>query len=49
MKAKAASAGVAELMRSLKATKKGPYDKGKIKQGRAGSSVLGGQNSNPSQ
>ena len=47
-KARAASAGVAKLMRSLKATRKGPYDKGKIKQVRAGSSVLGGQNSIPS-
>ena len=40
-KARAASSGVADLMKSLKPRKKGPIDKGnKVK---AGSSVLGGQ------
>ena len=43
-KSRAAAAGVAELMKSLK-TRKGPIDKGK-KQGKAGTVALGSQVSN---
>ena len=47
-KAQAASAGVAELMKSLKGVKKGPIDKGKNKI-KVGSTTLGGQTSNNAQ
>ena len=47
-KVRAASAGVAELMKSLKPKKKGPIDKGKIKQLKTGFSVSGGQPSSSS-
>ena len=43
-KSRAAAAGVAELMRTLKPKKKGPIDKGKIKQSKVGYATLGGQN-----
>ena len=41
-KARAASHGVADLMKTLKPKKKGPIDKGKVK---AGSTALRGQTS----
>ena len=44
-KTMAASAGVAELMNSLKARKKGPIDKGKNKNPKAGATAFGGQSS----
>ena len=44
-KTRAASAGVAELMNSLKAKKKGPIDKGKNKNPKAGATAFGGQSS----
>ena len=47
-KARAAAAGVADLMKSLKTRRKGPIDKGKVKQGKAGSPALGGTHSSPS-
>ena len=45
-KARAASLGVANLMKTLKPKKKGPIDKGK--KGRAGFTATGGQSSSPS-
>ena len=47
-KARAASAGVAELMKSLKVAKNGPINKGKNKF-KVGSASLGGQTSNNAQ
>ena len=44
---RAASVGVAELMRNLKPKRKGPFDKGKSKGVKVGSSTLG-VSSNPS-
>ena len=44
-KARVASAGVAELMKTLKPKTKGPIDKGKLKQNKAVLTVLGGQTS----
>ena len=47
-KVRAASTGVAELMKSLKSKKKGPIDKGKIKQLKTRFSISGGQPSSSS-
>ena len=47
-KARAASAGVAELMKSLKVANNGPINKGKNKF-KVGSASLGGQTSNNAQ
>ena len=46
-KARAASTGVAEIMKSLKVKREGPIDKGK-KQGKVGYATLIGQYSNSS-
>ena len=45
-KARIASVGVVELMKTLKPRTKGPIDKGKLKQNKAVLTVLGGQTSN---
>ena len=47
-KVRVASVGAAKLMKSLKPKKKGPIDKGKIKQLKTGFSVSGGQLSSSS-
>ena len=44
-KSRTAAASVAELMKTLKAKKKGPIDKGRSKGVKAGSSALGCSNS----
>ena len=47
-KVRAVAVGVADLMKSLKTRRKGLVDKGKIKQGKVGSTALEGLHPSPS-